>query len=566
MRHQGGTGLSFPESDSQCLQFPCFDTVKERLTQLEIAQRLSDFEVFASTDSGCQLPPYDLTNCIINHFFFDFNQYIPLFDKEKLVSGYKNWYDDPNSHQDTATWAVINIVLALGLQTIGSNAFLKAQSQANICAKNAQMALRNSAARINDLSGVQVFLALAVFFQRSLDHRQAHIFVSSAIKLAYRHKIHSRKSQSVIGIKEALEQQRAFWIAYVLDRDLALRMQDPFLIRDEDFDVELPEPEDLLNISSEDDTSEPRESWNFFRWRIQLACIQGETCSSLCSVRAERLSPSEKTEKREAIWSSLRELQRAMPPALQFKLLSKIDTNAPTALVSLQFTQLRIMCTVEDIAAQNSQWLKKLIDHATLASEIVDKFSETTPKILPSHWSQFVIAARHCMVSFRSLTKFVNGTLGNCDCTYFSAILILIVTKLTVWENGLLEDFEIDEKLIVEGMFYIKQKCDVVRKAQLDTMTSVFEQLNVMGTTIISNFMMCEVLLQSGVTGGLDPFPPSEIGTNAVGENHTLLPEKGMRQNSFTEEIFSAGNLRAPAQMSDTNLSSLDVQSLWMDW
>ncbi|KAK7402889.1 hypothetical protein QQX98_011374 [Neonectria punicea] len=97
--------------------------------------------------------------------------------------------------------------------------------------------------------------------------------------------------QALIGHSPAaaLNRRRIFWIAYILDRDLALRAKAPCAQLDSETDIEIPEedPEDGIGIFY---SPQGNVRFNYFRTRVQLAFIQGKAHDILYSRRAQNLT------------------------------------------------------------------------------------------------------------------------------------------------------------------------------------------------------------------------------------------------------------------------------------
>lgn len=166
------------------------------------------------------LPPMEEVIPIVDHFFVTHNTVIPLFHQPTFMKMLNGWYHHQSS-RDKATWAAIQIVLALGYRT-PQGTVVEAPplhiQKANQCLKNAQSVVSDLVTREEDLLGVQILLGIVLLFQNSRDPKPASVIIGTAVRLAHRLQLHSNEATRFYNPEEVEQRSRVFWIAYTLDK------------------------------------------------------------------------------------------------------------------------------------------------------------------------------------------------------------------------------------------------------------------------------------------------------------------------------------------------------------
>lgn len=166
------------------------------------------------------LPPLEDILPVVDHYFYTFNTVIPLFHQPVFMKMLHTWYSQPQS-RDRATWAAIQIVMALGYRTpqlaLGETQ-VKHIERADVCLRNAQTVVSELVTRDQDLLGVQILLGIVMLFQNSRDPKPASVIIGTAVRLAHRLQLHSSNAGELFPAVEADQRSRVFWIAYTLDK------------------------------------------------------------------------------------------------------------------------------------------------------------------------------------------------------------------------------------------------------------------------------------------------------------------------------------------------------------
>ncbi|KAL1606145.1 hypothetical protein SLS60_003546 [Paraconiothyrium brasiliense] len=197
------------------------------------------------------------------------------------------------------------------------------------CLNKAQSALTEILMGDVELANLQVVLGLVIVFQGTSDIRPAVFLISTALRLCQVLGIH-RSDSDLYGettSRKALQLRRVFWIAYILDRDIAMRIRQAPIQQDTDISIEFPpkEPDDdAAGFVSTPEMCQP--GFNVFRAYFELSQIQGYVYDALLSVRSQQLSPGERAANCQAIRLLLKDWKGRIPATLSAQALSQTQT------------------------------------------------------------------------------------------------------------------------------------------------------------------------------------------------------------------------------------------------
>lgn len=188
-------------------------------------------------------------------------------------------------------------------------------------------------------------------------------------------------------------------MAYILDKDLSLRAQQPSVQLDDDIDVELPSSLPVANDDNDSTagiiiTTDGNARMNYFLARIQLANIEGRVYDCLYSTRAVNRSLEERESAKESIVSALDEWRAFIPPEFSPSIVTCSTRNKPANsgfFCVLHSTSLQCMALVYRAHAWDGQWVRSLRSHSR-GLQILQ---------LPPYWEIIVHQARSYMLLFR---------------------------------------------------------------------------------------------------------------------------------------------------------------------
>ncbi len=358
------------------------------------------------------LPGYDLPELhvvlpIVETYFACFNSMVPLFHEGRFMRMLMRWYNISHT-RFPAPFAAINVVLALSLWQDSSTKSPDDDRLMRQFIQNAQSVLCNLVTRDQDLLGIQAVLGLVMLFIAGPNPRPAATLIAIAFKLAHRLRLHTRSSREMFDDSTALERDRVFWIMYVLDREMSLRLRDPYLQQDDDMDVALPEFKDLNDKSSIIFAGDGQTWLNFLLCRTDLARIQARMYHGIYSVRAEKSTVDEREAAMADLDSMVHEWKQSIPLQFQPDMLSdrSFGTNL-RYLVHLHFIYYHCYYLAHGIYAHDPEWMRRVTTYSDRYSGRAALISDTPwqESPLPTTWVQDLETARECMRLFKVVHK-----------------------------------------------------------------------------------------------------------------------------------------------------------------
>ncbi|KAK2024951.1 hypothetical protein LX32DRAFT_78450 [Colletotrichum zoysiae] len=457
-----------------------------------------------------ELPSEDIVRHVIDVYLATFNTFLPLFSPTSLHRVVDNWYSKSTADNEPSCWATINVVLAL-VQCHSHGQLSPAVAEAvNVtkCLENAQSVLAEIVAGNMDLQSVQILLGLGFLFMGATpgDVRAPIIFISTGIRLAQAMGMHRRDSCNNTKSDEDMQRRRVFWIAYILDRDVAARTRQAPIQHDADMDLDLPPIKDEVTMSVVEDGADagadddftsayagasPRvmASLNLFRARIELAQIQGRVYDCVFSVRARYMHPGEKARLAQGIRLSIQQWKARLPACLRVDFLSSqtesdggmASSILPTVICYMH--SLTTMCLGQlcGVSSMEFHWIEKVVSYArglgnyetTLPFGISSSFTPAPPS--PQGWNVLVSQCREFMRLFLSIrTKhpnFVNVQL----CPFTSGLLCLSVNSFLNFEDG---NSKADQRLMAEAVTMLGEVMGQTQSAIVSKVLEVHMELS----------------------------------------------------------------------------------------
>lgn len=305
-----------------------------------------------------RLPSKDEVLALLVDFFEGYNNMFPLFQPKMFMRSFEQDYtrDRP---EDSAWWAILNIVVALSIRLNPDRKELN--DKACEYAQNAFNVIPDLTMKQPDLITIQALLGMAIFLQGTPNPRPSSVLIAAAIRLSHSLGMHRREFCKGLLPIEAEQRQRVFWVAYCLDKDFSLRFEQPPIINDNDMDVDLPEeePQDglgLMNIAGGASTV------NYFRLRIHLAVIQSKAYTDLYSVRAQKLSEGEKLDAVQRLDHLLEDWKNGLPVGLRpNNLVTSVSPLSVVHILVLHLLYFNCLTTVHRVSFQNSFWRKAIM-------------------------------------------------------------------------------------------------------------------------------------------------------------------------------------------------------------
>lgn len=376
----------------------------------------SSVEMDALSSWDTDLPPLQEVLPLVRSYLETFNSTLPLFHPGSLLQTVGSWYEDPHS-RDYVSYAVINVVLALAYHTDPGQP--NQSRRAAVYLNNAQSVLNNVITGETDLPNIQVLLGMVMLFWTADDLGPATILIASALRLAHRLGLHTRKASESLNLDPAadLQRTRVFWVAYVLDRDISLRARLAPVQLDSDIDLDLPPaklPEgDLTGFGF---TRNGNTGMNLFRARVQLARIQGKVYEYVYSASAQNAGPEDRSKNIASIlhmlnaWSSQipMDFQSATLSSLSADHIGPVDPGLYRHFCMLYAVRLSCRALVGYASAWDSfhfsGWMDQMQDYGQMVVTGKRVSSQGTSMAVPQGWEVLVEEARDFMRLFDAVT------------------------------------------------------------------------------------------------------------------------------------------------------------------
>ncbi|GKZ30521.1 hypothetical protein AbraIFM66950_009360 [Aspergillus brasiliensis] len=259
------------------------------------------------------LPCKDITVQLAKEYFATFNQAIPLFEEASFMRSVNRQYSW-NPDDSASWWISLNIVLAIAYRerahaSSGAGDNWK-KSLGHV--KNALNAVVDVFLRNTDIAAVQGLLGLALYFQGTPNPQALFMFAAAAMRLAQSIGLHRETASGAS--PEAEQRRRVYWIAFILDSDISIRVGRPPVQDLEDYDTFLPteNPPDGKGVLTIDGTK-----INFFRLLAQLALIQRLFGKKLYTVTVRREQRDDVIERIKTCEEALLGWKKSLPSGLQ---------------------------------------------------------------------------------------------------------------------------------------------------------------------------------------------------------------------------------------------------------
>ncbi|KKY34486.1 putative fungal specific transcription [Diaporthe ampelina] len=188
------------------------------------------------------------------------------------------------------------------------------------------------------LPAVQALVGMAIILQGTPNPQVSSVLTAAAVRLAQAMGLHRRSHDQSLSARQVEQRKRVFWAAYFLDKDISLRLGQPFAQDDDDMDAELPSesPSDLALIGFGDEFLKI----NFFNARIGLAVIQGQVYKRLYSVPAARQSEAQKAAVAQELSSVLSYWRSSVPVDFEGDSVLPLQTPLPVEFIHMLILRL----------------------------------------------------------------------------------------------------------------------------------------------------------------------------------------------------------------------------------
>ncbi|KNG86963.1 hypothetical protein ANOM_004185 [Aspergillus nomiae NRRL 13137] len=446
------------------------------------------------TVSSMQLPPLQQAMAMIGIFLNTFNAVLPLFHADTLLCLVGECYACQPGQRDPVVWAAINVVFALASQQVpggASNARSQYQTdQTTGYLDKAQSVISTVMLGETRLLNIQVLVGIVMVLQTAHNLTPSLILISATMRLVHRLGLHNHAASTHLDPVQRRQHVRVFWLAYILDKDLSLRTQQPSVQLDDDIDVQLPSSLPTTNNDNDNTagiviTADGGARMNYFLARIKLANIEGRVYDSLYSTRAVNRSLEERRNAKESIVNALDEWRASIPPEFSASMVTSSTRNKPVYggfFCVLHSTSLQCMALVSRAHAWDGQWVSGLRNHSRGVQTLQ----------LPPAWDTIVHQARNYMVLFREIWSKDAWFRWMTSCPYTTAMVLLTANTLyDSWHDKIQLDIELIDSALLWLNEAMKEnqstEAQALRETCVEAVRTVKQRLAEGITTSFSN-------------------------------------------------------------------------------
>lgn len=427
-----------------------------------------------------KLPPLHQAMAMVGIYLNTYNSVLPLFHADTLLRLVGECYARQPRQRDPVVWAAINVVFALACQQVPKNPRNgRSQHQTDQTTEylnKVQSIISTVMLGETHLLNIQVLVGMVMLLQTAHDLTPSLLLISATMRLAHKLGLHSHAASTHLDPVERRQRARVIWIAYILDKDLSLRTQQPSVQLDDDMDVELPSSLPTTNDDNDNTagivvTADGNARMNYFLARVKLAKIEGRVYDSLYSTRAVNRSFEERRNARESVVSALDEWRASIPLEFSASIVTSSTSNKPANggfFCVLHATSLQCMALVSRAHAWDRQWVSGLRNHSRGIQMLQ----------LPPAWDTIVHQARNYMLLFRevwsrdawfrwlAITYHNDGTIVDnnrmTSCPYTTALVLLTANTLG---NPSHNNTQLDVELIDSALLWLNE---AMRESQSD--------------------------------------------------------------------------------------------------
>ncbi|KAJ5638789.1 hypothetical protein N7528_001179 [Penicillium herquei] len=363
------------------------------------------------------LPPREATLTLVNEFLTNFNHTLPLVDDtslKRLLEKQFSW----NPDDSPSSWALLNVGIAFSYREraqVSSDASGDWQRSLGHV-RNALNVLVDLFMRNADLAAVQGLLGLALYFQGTPNAQAQFMLAASAMRLSHSIGLH-RNATSGFTPAEIEERRRTFWISFILDAEISLRVGRPPVQDMEDYNTPLPaeSPPDGRGIISINGTS-----INLFRLLAEFATLQRRTYRCIQSAVMSRQSKETALKSAQACEQGLLSWRSSIPDSFRAEHIFASEPN--------HFNQhlLRLHLAYYSCYANLRQF-------SILASSFLTKNPQEPPTDVDKYIKELRLRAIDSARSALSLLPYVRLLGSNCRWNviyFFSAACVTLASEI----------------------------------------------------------------------------------------------------------------------------------------
>lgn len=183
-----------------------------------------------------RFPPEEEACRLAQGYFASFNHTFPIFSHERFMQRMRCDYP-PQKTDDFVWWATVLVVLTFAhrLRAMSAPALADAENS-RACPYLGQ--LLDAAPKITymkpSLEAAQVLLATAAILHGTAMPDHVPMLTSAAIRMLQCNNVHLEEGLESPEVAKRTERMHTFWVAYIMDKDIALQFRKPPVLHEQD--------------------------------------------------------------------------------------------------------------------------------------------------------------------------------------------------------------------------------------------------------------------------------------------------------------------------------------------
>ncbi|KAJ5293676.1 hypothetical protein N7508_008497 [Penicillium antarcticum] len=281
------SGLQWISSQIGSTELADFILNRSRIYMLSWSEEMISMWRHLTPELQAPLPPKASADIAIDYFFEFVNSTMPLFDKEEFMKLFEQQYSlDPPV--GLPWYASLNVVLAIGglicedergqcTPSVHTNRTIEGEGHVLNYLRNCYGYFTQLAFSCKEILAVQALTGMAFLLEMLLDVEASYMALGAAARLSIALGLHRKTDDPHLSVREIDERRNVFWVLYVFDKMMSLRLGRPPAIGDKEIEIDEPRACEPL---SHPDTPDPSLYFENF---VKLSKIESEIYNALYS-------------------------------------------------------------------------------------------------------------------------------------------------------------------------------------------------------------------------------------------------------------------------------------------
>ena len=231
-------------------------------------------------------------------------------------------------------------------------------------------------------------LLIHILIEMSLEPQPSNVLIQTAGRMAYAIGLHKKLDETGLSEAEIDQRRNVFWIAYIIDKALALRLGVPGVMHDNDIGIDLPKEHRMFSVDLDSSRSH-----DIFQCQVQLALLRSRIYTELYSAKAQQKSALDRLRSVGQLDKDLQDWRMTLPLEIRPDEVIRCSQEQIPPVFLMHFAFFDCICTIHRISLHfRGPWTKE--DPTQIASL-------HSPQLNPRVYSSQSI----CLAAARSTIK-----------------------------------------------------------------------------------------------------------------------------------------------------------------